>query len=226
MLQQAVKKTNLVDQVQDQIIEHIKLNRLSIGDNLPKEIELQEVLGVSRTIIREALSRLKMVGLLESKKKRGLVITEPKLLTNYQNVFQAEFLRERTLKDLFELRLIMEVGMTDLLFRRKTPVILKELESLVSMEKKVKTEKKRVELDMQFHTTLYRLSGNTMLEDFQKLLSPFFHAIEKKYGKPEHQDPSKQVTHTDILNELSHGTPTSLRNAIQQHLSPYFSIFG
>ena len=43
-------------------------------------MDLASTLGVSRTVIREALLRLRMIGLVESKKKRGAVLTNPDLM--------------------------------------------------------------------------------------------------------------------------------------------------
>ncbi|MCK4960177.1 MAG: FadR family transcriptional regulator, partial [Planctomycetes bacterium] len=67
----AVEKTNLVELVEQKILDIVRKNNLSVGDSLPGELELTEGLGVSRSVVREALSRLRMLGLLESRKRRG-----------------------------------------------------------------------------------------------------------------------------------------------------------
>ena len=48
-----------------------QIGRLSAGDKLPTERELVEQLGVSRTVLREALSSLEALGLLETRGTRG-----------------------------------------------------------------------------------------------------------------------------------------------------------
>jgi len=73
----AIEKISLVEVVEQKILNIVRKNKLSVGDSLPAELELTEGLGVSRSVVREALSRLRMLGLLESRKKRGMVITEP-----------------------------------------------------------------------------------------------------------------------------------------------------
>lgn len=68
----AIDTRSLVDKVESNLVELLKQRKLKVGDSIPKEIELAETLGVSRTVIREALLRLRTMGLIESKKKRGL----------------------------------------------------------------------------------------------------------------------------------------------------------
>ena len=59
------KNISLADQVEQKLIAYLKNNNFNTGDQLPKEIELAERLGVSRKIVREALSRLRMLGMVE-----------------------------------------------------------------------------------------------------------------------------------------------------------------
>lgn len=67
----SVDHSSLVDQVEENLIDYLIDNNFKAGDALPKEIELASTLQVSRTVVREALLRLRMIGLVESKKKEG-----------------------------------------------------------------------------------------------------------------------------------------------------------
>ena len=82
----ASENDSLVDRVEKHIIEYIKENALKAGDALPKELEFAETLGVSRTAIREAMLRLRTLGLVESRKHRGMVILEPDLVHNFEKM--------------------------------------------------------------------------------------------------------------------------------------------
>ena len=64
-----VDTSSLVDRVEANLVQLLQERKLKVGDAIPKEIELAETLGVSRTVIREAMSRLRMMGLIETKKK-------------------------------------------------------------------------------------------------------------------------------------------------------------
>ena len=63
--------SSLVDAATEEIGSRILQGRLSAGDRLPTERELAEELGVSRTVLREALSSLEALGLLETRGTRG-----------------------------------------------------------------------------------------------------------------------------------------------------------
>jgi len=56
-----IDTSSLVDRAEKEIINLFVNQGLKVGDALPKEIELAETLGVSRTVVREAMLRLRMV---------------------------------------------------------------------------------------------------------------------------------------------------------------------
>ena len=97
----------LVDKVEKSIIDYIKNNALKVGDALPKELEIAESLGVSRTAVREAMLRLRTLGLIESRKHRGMVILEPDLVHNFEKMLDPALVNVKKLSLLFELRLML-----------------------------------------------------------------------------------------------------------------------
>jgi GntR family transcriptional repressor for pyruvate dehydrogenase complex len=216
----AIDPSSLVDRVVEAILETIKSNGLGVGDSLPTEIALTAELGVSRTVLREALARLRMIGLIESRKKRGIVITEPDVFAGSKQIMDAAFLNEQTQLDLCEMRLVLEIGMADLLFMRKTDEDLVELEAIAKRFDAAINEDERVELEIEFHTGLYRIAKNDLLLRFQLLLQPFFHKaakLERKIGQKW-----SAVSHQDLIEELRTGTPESFRNAMRTHVSIHF----
>lgn len=220
MLLKAIEKTNLVEVVEQKILNIVRKNNLAIGDSLPAELELTEGLGVSRSVVREALSRLRMLGLLESKKKRGMVIAEPDVFGGCSQILDTAFLNEKTQRDLCEMRLMLELGLADLLFLRKTDKDLNALENIVNREEKASTEKTRLKLEIEFHATLYQIGRNDLLLRFQALLEPFFREAvnrERKNGRRK-----GGFSHRDLLEELRSGNPDSFRKKMREHLKPHF----
>ena len=216
----AIEKTSLVEKVEQKILNIVRKNNLSIGDSLPAELELTEGLGVSRSVVREALSRLRMLGLLESRKKRGLLIAEPDVFGGCSQILDAAFLDEKTQRDLCEMRLTLELGLADLLFLRKTDRDLNALETIVNHEEKARTEQTRLKLDIEFHATLYQMARNDLLLRFQALLEPFFRETvrrEQINGRRK-----GEASHRDLLEELRAGDPDSFRRKMREHLQPHF----
>src|SRR5690606_14861410 len=115
------------DLVEKQLREYFDRKGLKVGDTLPTEMELSEALNVSRNILREGLSRLRMLGFIESRKKRGMILTSPDILGSFERVLNLQLMDKETLKNLFELRLVLESGLADLLFLRKTDQDILEL---------------------------------------------------------------------------------------------------
>jgi GntR family transcriptional regulator, transcriptional repressor for pyruvate dehydrogenase complex len=58
-----IDTSSLVDKVEKKLVDILQQKKLKVGDSIPKELELAETLGVSRTVVREALLRLRMMGL-------------------------------------------------------------------------------------------------------------------------------------------------------------------
>jgi DNA-binding FadR family transcriptional regulator len=219
-----IDTTSLVDKVEKNLVDVLQQKKLKVGDSIPKEVELAETLGVSRTVIREALLRLRMMGLIESKKKRGAVITSPDLFGIMSKSMNPHILDEETLKEIFEIRLVLEIGMADLLFRRVTKENIQELRKIVSKEPKITDHHLfNISHEIAFHGKLYEITGNKTMKKFQKMLLPVFDYVHQSglLGKPIPL--RKFVSHKQLIDELEKGTPTSFRTAMRHHLENHFA---
>ncbi len=220
-----IKQSSLADQVEVSLIEYLKQNNFTAGDALPKELELAEYLGVSRNIIREALSRLRMLGMIESKKRKGMILTEPDLLSGVERVMFPNILGESAMKDIFELRLILEVGMGDLIFARKKDNDIEDLEKITAREAndpKTTSLKVRLNYEIEFHSKLYKMSGNETLQRFQNLLLPIFNYMMEQEAKLEKKPEKGNVSHIDLVETLKNGTPAQFREKMREHLKPHY----
>lgn len=211
----------MADQVEAKLHEYIIKSAIRPGDPIPKEQELAEALGVSRNVVREALSRLRMLGLIDSKKRRGMILTQPDVLKGLQRILHPSILDESVRKQLFELRLVLEVGLGDLLFKRKTAKQLQKMAQIVEREKTASTKIERIRCEFDFHSTLYEMAGNDTLKRFQAILMPVFEYVVEYESKLQHTS-TGTVTHADLLRILSEGSPDDFPNAMRRHLDPHF----
>lgn len=220
-----LKNLSLVDKVELRLLDFFKENKLVPGDSIPKEMEFAEALGVSRTVIREAVLRLRTLGLVESKKHRGMILTQPDFIINFERILDSNLLGDEALKDIFELRLILEMGMADLLFARKTDEDITELNTIVTKQEQEETDTTifSLENEIAFHGKLYRIAKNNTLQRFQELLLPVFKYVnDHKLPNIDYEYSQQFVTHRDLINHLKEGTPDSFRMAMRQHLEPHF----
>ena len=122
----------LVEQTQRDILKYISQNGNS--SRLPKEQEFVELLGVSRVVVREALSRLRAVGIIETKRKKGTVVVVPEVFGVLKSIVASGLLDKDTLRDLYQLRLMLEIGMADFIYMNRTDAQMEELDRIVAEE--------------------------------------------------------------------------------------------
>ena len=218
------EKTSLVEQIEEAIVRTIREGGYAAGDSLPSELELTESLGVSRAVVREALSRLRMLGLLESRKKRGMILCEPDVFAGSSQVLNSTFLSHATQRHLAEMRLILEMGFVDLVFARKTDEDIARLKVIAGKLEKATTDKRRIGLEITFHTELYRIVDNPLLLKLQALLQPFFEIAAEK--EREGEIARGEESHRALLQELESGSLESFRRMMKKHLESHFQALN
>jgi DNA-binding FadR family transcriptional regulator len=217
------EQLTLVDKVETDLLNFFHDQQYQAGSVIPKEVELATQLSVSRTVIREAMLRLRMRGLIESRKKRGTVITNPDLMSLMEKTMHPGILDNETLRDIFELRLVLEIGMADLLFERITQADIDELYAIVADEP-VNTEDMIFDADreVRFHGKLYDIAGNQTLRRFQRMLLPSFDYVHKSGILKKPVQHKKFVSHRGLVDVIQHGTPETFRNAMRNHFENHF----
>src|SRR5579884_641785 len=71
-----LRRERLLDRATEAIKDYILSNRLSGGDRLPSEAELARSLGVSRNVIRQAISSLETLGVVQAQHGRGIYVAD------------------------------------------------------------------------------------------------------------------------------------------------------
>lgn len=218
-----VDNSSLVDKVEANLVELLQNRKLKVGDVIPKEIELVETLGVSRTVIREALARLRTMGLIESKKKKGSVITSPDIFGIMSKSMNPHILDQETLKEIFEIRLVLEIGMADFIFQKITKEDIKELKEIVKNEP-LSSESHLFNIDheIKFHGKLYEITGNKTMKTFQRMLLPIFDYVHNSGLLQRQLEQKKFVSHKGLVDILENGSPELFRNAMRNHLENHF----
>lgn len=220
----SVDSRSLVEKVESQLVELLQQQKLKVGDEIPKEAELAKLLGVSRTVAREALLRLRVLGLIESKKKKGSFITSPDLFGSLAKNMNPYILDQQTLRNIFEIRLVLEVGMSDFIFQRITKSDIDELKEIVKNEPAATEDFLfNVDHEIAFHGKLYQISGNETMKKFQDLLLPIFNFVHNSGLLTNRAVNKRFVSHRGLVDILETGSPELFRNAMRSHLEPHFA---
>ena len=223
------RTSTLVDKVEMSILDYIKEKKLVPGDTLPNEMMLSSELGISRNVLREALSRLRMLGIVQSRTKRGIVIQEPSLLLGFEKVIEPYLLSENAIIEMMGMRIVLEIGLTDFLFKNLTDEKVDELEKIV-LSQEAMIYRLTVEQETEFHKKIYEITGNNFIVQFQKIIHPVFEFAKSNYESyfapvNERLINEKQiVTHQDLFSFIKARDMEGYRNAIKLHLQPYMEF--
>src|SRR5690606_21927785 len=132
------------DQAYQFIVAGIQSGRLAPGTRL-REIELAEMTGLSRTPVREALSRLQLEGLLTTDAARGLIVTE---------------LDYSMASELYAMREVLEGTAARLAARHASDVEIDFLREINARDAQLTTAEALAANNRLFHETLYRCAHN------------------------------------------------------------------
>ncbi|MGC8877613.1 MAG: FadR/GntR family transcriptional regulator [Anaerolineae bacterium] len=154
----------LVDRVVDQIQRLILDGHLRVGTRLPSEMELAAQLGVSRTVIREAVRILTAKGLLETRPGVGSIVrqmTRDQVVEPLGHLLRAHNV---TLDDLHEVRGILEVEIAGLAARQADAEDIAKLrQAMEAMTRATNDAEALAAHDAEFHRALAQATHNPLL---------------------------------------------------------------
>ncbi len=210
--------------VAEQIIAAIKRGDYPVGSKLPSENELAERMGVSRPTIREALSALTAVGLIESKPGSGNYVRGPSEALERELFLLIE--DEASCIEIMEARELLEPPVASLAARKRTP---EHVERLQEIHAKLKTVAKTNDfdayftVDKEFHLALVDAAGNTLLA---AVLTPLVNTMDQKLYREFTQDyyfknqlGLEEVAglHDEILEAIVAGRPAVAARKMREH---------
>ena len=178
-------------------------NNYKNGDKLPTEKQLTEELGVSRSVLREALRAIEESGLIVTRQGSGRYIRVPnvgeKIIDSYSIVIDTN---PSVLFELLDVRIMLEMAALPKIIERANLDLLHELRALAN--KMVEKAEKGFSFDQEdraFHLMLYSATGNTVLE---QLLSAFWDMFENEKFDTRHENLFEVAyQHIELLDALS-----------------------
>ncbi|WP_291179396.1 FCD domain-containing protein [Gimesia sp.] len=176
------------DELAERIRQRIQSERLEDGAFFMTESDLAEEYQVSRTVAREAVSRLTAIGLLEGRKRIGLIVRRPDPLRLLQLGLPSLFDSEQDVSELSMLRYVVEMGAVDLAIRNGSDQQCQQLCELAGeMAAAIRGDQpgKIAELDIAFHSLLLQMTSSTLIAGMQRVLVNFFQSVYQEYQPDE-----------------------------------------
>lgn len=220
------KHRNLAQGVVAHITDGIRAGDMSPGDKLPTESEIMRIIGVSRTVVREAISHLQAAGLVETRHGIGTFVLAPPPATVTLGIDPATIVTMRDVLAILELRISLETEAAGLAATRRSSDELDALRvALDTFETSARAGGATVPSDVQFHLLIAQASGNRYFHDILNHLGTnIIPRARLNSARLAHDDPAVYMErviheHEDIFNAIRRQDPDSARAAMRIHLS-------
>ncbi len=212
----------LVERSQQQLETLLLDGSLRPGDRLPSEKEMGQMLGVSRTVVREAVRQLVAKGLVETRTGSGIyvkkigskMVEEPMSLLFRSHVLKAE--------NIVEVREVLEVKIAALAAERAQPDDIEAIEKTIEAMKKSNVSASEVsEADLGFHNGLALATGNLLFS----VLSRSMNEVMRELHLASYRlDPVKSVEtsvyhHSRILDRVKAHDIEGATRDMEAHLA-------
>lgn len=164
MVYKKIKPKKIYEEVSDELYEMIRSGSLKPGEQLDSIQQLAENFQVGRPAIREALSALSSMGLIEIKQGEGTFVKtfDPAIMNHPLSA--ALLMDQDNIKHLLEVRKILESGTAEVAAKKRTEENLNELKDMLSnMDKVSDDEELSDKADISFHVAVANASQNELL---------------------------------------------------------------
>jgi len=214
----AIMHQNITEQIVKYFVEHIESGEWKVGEKIPSESQLTTRLGVSRASVRQAVSQLAGVGVLETLHGKGTFLIDDQVLDALEgrNKITAEDCKD--VEKVLEFRRIVESEACFMATQNRDKALIHELhEYLTTMIESKDNVEKFVTADISFHQAICKASGNPLLE-------------KSMHRVLEENRRSQQLTrknfgyhdgiyyHKIILSAIEEGSADKARDAMHEHL--------
>ena len=221
---QPARRTPLAVRVSRDLLERIEGGELRPGEQVPTEHALMQRYGVSRTVVREAISSLRAAGRVATRQGRGAFVLAPPAPAPLPGV--AEIGRLRDVVKLVEIRLALEAEAAALAAQRRATGQMAELDAIsAAFAASADTPERSTAHDQDFHLCVARMSGNEYFADLLAGLSPNLlpRARVDLFGgdRQAHSDYLRRLEteHAQIRDAIGRADAEGARAAMRLHLT-------
>lgn len=223
-----IKSPNLKTRVYDLLLDHIVDGKYKDNAMLPPERILCEELGVSRTVVREAIKSLETRGILSVIHGKGIKVN-PSTSHDISNAFMLYLKRQNrevSLKDLIEVRYAIETEIAFHAAVKATREDIKELKGILDeMEKVINDEKKFVFVDLDYHLKLAYITRNIIfITVIEALVVPLRKSREETVSSPDNIYAFRE--HRDIFESIKSHQPEKAKEVMKLHLKHVERVLG
>ena len=205
--------------------DRIRDGRLAAGDKLPTEAEFMAEFGVSRTVVREAISKLQASGLVQTRHGIGTFVVGLGDAAPFR-LAPEQFATLRDVIAVLELRIGIETEAASLAAQRRNADNLRQMRSaLDAVAAAVEQGRDAVGPDFQFHLEVARATQNAHFADLMSSLGTMIIPGARLDGAPDIDDEQRlylrrvNAEHESIFDAIRNQDSDAARAAMRTHLA-------
>jgi GntR family transcriptional repressor for pyruvate dehydrogenase complex len=173
------------ERVLEWVQAYIRARKLKPGDALPKEVEIAQAVGVARSSVREALTALKALGIIASRKKGGIRIMREPVLLGMREYLTAKYSSRACFNDAMGFRSALEQGLSEMIFKHITRAEVTALRKLIDQACTLPEGAVDVyDAEKRFHTLLTTASRNRLAQLLSAIYTPVFDTAREAREDP------------------------------------------
>ncbi|WP_227816467.1 FadR/GntR family transcriptional regulator [Nitrogeniibacter aestuarii] len=224
------RPSQLSETVSQTIEAWIREGQMPAGTRLPTEKMLASDFGVSRAVVREAISRLKADGLVTTRQGAGAFVSDRPSGSSFR-LDAPEVDAAQALADIFELRYIVECAAAAMAARRRSDVDLAVMRAALSrMDEALVDWADATEADDAFHTAVAAATGNRAVGRFIRFMGgQFFESRVPTWARTGHAKGwarDSQEEHHRLFAAIAARDAQEARAAARAHLVRAASRLG
>jgi DNA-binding FadR family transcriptional regulator len=204
----------------DSIIDFIDRRNLRPGDVLPPEPRLMEEFGAARNSVREALRTLQALGIVEIRHGYGTFVGSASMTSLGPSLLFRTRARSREnldgLRDLLEVRQILETGLARKVAHRHDPALLNGLADEVQ-RMGTESDADKASADRRFHERICVAAGNDLALELIRLFWDVYRQTESLIGAPTSPTDELASKHQNIVDAIASADHDAIRRAMQLH---------
>jgi GntR family transcriptional repressor for pyruvate dehydrogenase complex len=216
---ETIPRNQVYQAVAQQLQERI-LTDLKPGDTLPSERELVQMLGVSRSSVREALHSLELMGLLEVRQGVGTVVKDPSAESPFGPVADVLLQKREHIGELLDVRKWIEPPVARIAAGHITPEQVEAMESILqSQQEKLQRNESWVEEDSAFHYAIAAAADNSVVLRLVDVLMDLLRETRERTLQMPDRAEKSLAGHRRILATLKQHDAEAAGNAMLKHIS-------
>lgn len=216
---QAIRKNRVHEEVAKQL-ERMILNKLQPGDKLPAERELAEMLGVSRSSIRDAMRRLQLIGLVEPRQGAGTVVREISSETLVSPLANVIAQKKHTVNELLDFRIMIEPPLAARAAEHASAEQVAKMDEILTRQARLlQAGHLAVEEDAEFHYTIAQASGNSVMLKVLDTVMDMLRETRSLTLQTEGRPAKSLAGHKRILAAIKKKDAAAAEAAMRQHIS-------